>query len=179
MNGDNPGSDSREVSGSGEVSGSREVIVQLLDTTYRKPIKTWKFADKSSITIGRGDNLDVEINDAYVSRVHAELLLRGEQWFLVSRGRNGVVVGTQPITELPIAGEVTFRLGSAGPVMRFNNGADTEENSATLCFSADTLPIALLNEAKLQEEVAQITSDDYFQKLQQKASEMRRQRRGN
>lgn len=155
---------------------SCEVIVQLLDPTYRRPIKTWKFIDRSSLTIGRGDGLDVEISDAYVSRVHAELLLRDDQWVLVSRGRNGVVVGSQTITELPVASEVTFRLGSAGPVLRFNSGTDTEENSATLCFTADTLPIALVNEAKLQEDVAQITSDDYFQKLQQKVKELRRQR---
>ncbi len=153
-----------------------EVTVQLLDPTYRRPIKTWKFTDKITITIGRGDDLDVEISDAYVSRVHAELVFRENQWLLVSRGRNGVLVGTQPITELPVAGEVTFRLGSAGPVLRFNNGTDTEENSATFCFTADTMPLALVNEAKLQQEVAQITSDDYFQKLQQKAKELRRHR---
>ena len=158
------------------VDSASEVVVQLLDPTYRRPIKTWKFTDRISITIGRGDDLDVEISDAYVSRIHAELVLRVDQWILVSRGRNGVLVGTQPITELPVAGEVTFRLGSAGPLLRFNNGTDTEENSATFCFAADSIPLALVNEAKVQQEVSQITSDDYFQKLQHKAKELRRQR---
>lgn len=155
------------------------VIVQLLDPTYDRPLKTWKFTDHSSITIGRSDGLDVEINDAYVSRLHAELVFRDDHWVLVSRGRNGVLVGSRQITEAPIVSEVTFRLGSAGPALRFSTGDITEENSGTLSYTADTNPLLILDETKLREDVAQISADDYFQRLQQKVKTLRHQRRGS
>jgi pSer/pThr/pTyr-binding forkhead associated (FHA) protein len=157
-------------------SAAREVTVQLLDPTYRRPIRTWQFTDQLQITIGRGDDVNVEISDAYVSRVHAELQLRDDQWLLISRGRNGVMVGSQSIVELPVPSEVTFRLGSAGPLLRFSTIAAAESPSATLCFSADANPLLSLDETKLQDEVAAITSDDYFQKLQQKVKTLRRAR---
>jgi hypothetical protein len=157
-------------------SAAREVTVQLLDPTYRRPIRTWQFTDRPQITIGRGDDVHVEISDAYVSRVHAELLLRDGQWLLIARGRNGVMVGSQSVTEVPVASEVVFRLGSAGPLLRFSTKATTEAASATLCFTADANPLLALDETKLQDEVAAITSDDYFQKLQQKVKTLRRAR---
>ena len=153
-----------------------EVTIQLLDPAYRRTVKTWKFVDRKSIRIGRGDDVDVEISDAYVSRVHAELLHRDGQWNLISRGRNGVQVGSQTITDIPVSGEIIFRLGSAGPSLRFNTATVVEVASATLCFDADSNPLLHLDETKLQDEVAQITNDDYFQKLQQKVKELRRQR---
>jgi pSer/pThr/pTyr-binding forkhead associated (FHA) protein len=168
MNGDN--------SSAREAPLPLEVTIQLLDPAYRRPVKTWKFVDRKSIRIGRGDDVDVEISDAYVSRVHAELLHRDGQWNLISRGRNGVLVGSQTITELPCSGEIVFRLGSAGPSLRFNTAAVMEAASATLCFTADANPLLHLDETKLQDEVAQIANDDYFQKLQQKVKELRRQK---
>jgi len=153
-----------------------EVTVQLLDPAYRRPVKTWKFVDRKSITIGRGDDVDVVVSDAYVSRTHAEVRMRDGQWILISHGRNGVIVGSQVITEQPITGEIAFRLGSAGPSLRFSTAASVEVASATLCYDADSNPLLHLDETKLRDEVAQITDDDYFQKLQQKVKALRRQR---
>jgi pSer/pThr/pTyr-binding forkhead associated (FHA) protein len=154
----------------------REVTVQLLDPSYRRPIKTWKFVDRSVITVGRGDTADVLISDAYVSRVHAELVAREDQWILISRGRNGVMVGSQSITEVPIHGEIAFRLGSAGPALRFSTSAPQEAASATLSYSAESNPLLLLDETKLRDEVEQIVSDEYFQKLQAKVQALRKSR---
>jgi pSer/pThr/pTyr-binding forkhead associated (FHA) protein len=155
----------------------REVTVQLFDPSSRQPVKTWTFDDKPTITIGRGDTADVLISDAYVSRVHAELTYRDNQWILISRGRNGVLVGSQVITETPILGEVSFRLGSAGPILKFSCiSAPAEATSATLSYTADTNPLLHLDETKLRDEVAQIASDDYFVRLQQKVKELRRNR---
>ena len=155
---------------------SGEVIVQLLDATYRKPVKTWKFADRTDISIGRDADRDVEISDPYVSRLHAELLFKDDRWTLVSRGRNGVVVGTRPITELTINTDVQFRLGPTGPLLRFSTGAAGEDNSSTLCFDVDTIPVFLLDETKVRDDVGEIATGEYFQNLQQKVSELRRQR---
>jgi len=111
------------------------------------------------------------------ARVHAELTFRDGQWRLVSRGRNGVLVGSQTITEIPVLGDVTFRLGTAGPLLKFNTlAASTEGTSATLSYTADTNPLLHLDETKLQNEVDQIASDEYFVRLQQKVKELRRSR---
>ena len=157
-------------------SASGEVIVQLLDPTYRKPVKTWKFTDRTEVSIGREAERDVEISDPYVSRLHAELHFRDDRWRLVARGRNGVVVGTRPITELTINSDVLFRLGPAGPLLRFSTGEAGEDNSSTLCFDVDTIPVFLLDETKVREDVGEIATGDYFQNLQQKVGELRRQR---
>jgi pSer/pThr/pTyr-binding forkhead associated (FHA) protein len=163
----------------GGVSGPpHEVIVQLLDPTYRRPVKTWTFLGHTTITIGREAERDVEVSDPYVSRLHAELLLKDDAWILVSRGRNGVIVNARPITELSVGSDVVFRLGAAGPSLRFSTGANADESSSTLCFDTETIPVAIVDKTKLREDVGEITSGDYFQKLQQKVEELRRQRRG-
>jgi FHA domain len=154
----------------------REAVVQLLDPTYRRPVKTWKFVGKSPITIGREAGRDVEISDPYVSRLHAELVWRDNTWILVSKGRNGVVVGSRTITELPLSEQTMFRLGAAGPALRFCLADELEEHSATLCFDTETIPVCLVDQSKLREDVGQITSGEYFQKLQQQAETLRRER---
>jgi hypothetical protein len=154
----------------------REVVLQLLDPTYRRPVKTWKFAGKTSISIGREAGCDVEISDPYVSRLHAELVWRNNEWLLVSKGRNGVVVGSQAVSELPLAARTLFHLGSAGPALRFSTGEESDEHMATLCFDTETVPVCLVDEAKVREDVGQITGGEYFQSLQQQAEELRRRR---
>jgi hypothetical protein len=156
----------------------REVIVQLLDPTYRRPVKTWSFRGHTTISIGREAERDVEVSDPYVSRLHAELILKDRAWVLVAKGRNGVIVNARPITELVVDSDVVFRLGAAGPALRFSTAASEEEHSSTLCFDTETMPVAIVDKTRLREDVGEITSGDYFQKLQQKVEELRRQRRG-
>ena len=166
------------MSGDGSpIAPPREAVIQLLDPTYRRPLKTWKFIGKSVITIGREAGRDIEISDAYVSRLHAELIWRENGWVLISKGRNGVVVGSRTIAELPLDTTLTFRLGSAGPALQFSSGDESEEHSATLCFDTETIPVCLVDQSKLREEVGQITSGEYFQKLQQQVETLRRERR--
>jgi hypothetical protein len=154
-----------------------DVIVQLLDAALGRTVKTWKFAGQPKISIGRQPDCDVEISDAYVSRLHAELQFRSGQWSLLSRGKSGVVVRNSQITELPIDSEVTFQLGSSGPVLRF---AVTTEDAAcahTLVFDAHPLPSFALDETRLRDEVVQIADGDYFLRLQAQARDLRAQRR--
>ena len=153
-----------------------EVIIQLLDTALGRTVKTWKFAAKPRLSIGRQPDCDVEISDAYVSRLHAELQFQNGQWLLLARGKSGVVVRNQQITELPIESEVTFQLGSSGPVLRF---AVSDEDAAcghTLVFQPQPLPSFSLDETKIRDEVVQIADGDYFQKLQARARTLRAQR---
>jgi len=142
-------------------------------------MKSWKFDGQSHITIGRSPDQDIEISDPYVSRQHASLILRDGEWVLVSRGRNGIVVANQLVLEYPVSGDVNFRLGTEGPTLRFRVTAERDESMATISF--DTLPTPLfeLDERKLQDDVGAISDGDYFQKLQLRAKQLRRQRDGD
>ena len=152
------------------------VVVQLLDAANSGVLKTWTFQEKAAISIGRSDDRDVEVVDPYVSRTHAVVELRGTQWVLVSHGRNGVYVNNESIQEFPIAREVTFRLGSAGPRLAFKTSKPKEENLATLSF--ETLPMSLfeLDEKRLAAEVGEIAGHDDFARLQEQARALRQRR---
>lgn len=154
------------------------VEVHLLDPTAGSSMKTWRFNGETRITIGRGDDCIVEILDPHVSRLHAALSLHEGRWILISLGRNGVLVGSKAISEEPISDGVTFRLGPMGPSLRFCLAAEKKaEYMQTLCFDADAMPFFVLDKSKLQDEVSEIASEDFFLKLQQKAQALRRQRK--
>jgi pSer/pThr/pTyr-binding forkhead associated (FHA) protein len=132
------------------------------------------------------DESDVQISDPFVSRTHAELRATGNGWSLVSLGRHGVVVQGETITELPITGETTFRLGSAGPTLRFNPiaaqlenpVAPQSDNRMTMMFDSTLVEnLFQLDHKKLEHEVSEITDADYFQELQRRAQQLREQRK--
>jgi len=158
------------------IPGLSHVVVQLLDTANSGVLKTWTFQDKTAITIGRSDDRDVEVVDAYVSRTHAALEHRGGQWVLVSHGRNGVYVNNELIQEFLILREVTFRLGSSGPRLAFKIAATHEESLATLCL--ETLPESFfaVDEKRLAAEVGEIAGRDEFARLQEQARALRQRK---
>lgn len=150
-------------------------MVQLLDAALGRPVKTWRFAARQVITIGRLPDRDVEINDPYVSRLHAELRFSAGRWTLISLGQNGIVVQHEQISELAIDAEVAFQLGPKGPRLRFvaQQEGDESENGRTLCFDSVEFPEFIVDQSKLLQEVAAIEGDDYFQKLQSQAKSLR------
>ncbi len=150
--------------------------MQLLDPALLRPVKSWAFTDQTVITIGRSPEQDVELVDPYVSRNHANLVYRDGQWRLVSLGRNGVLVANKQVTDHPVAEEVRFRLGTQGPTLRFSTTAQREEALSTVLIETLPAPEFLLDERRLQTEVGEIAAGDYFQELQQRAKQMRRQR---
>jgi pSer/pThr/pTyr-binding forkhead associated (FHA) protein len=150
-----------------------EVIVQLLNPSQGGVLKAWRFRNQTSISIGRADDRDVEVVDAYVSRTHAVLEARDGKWVLVSHGRNGVYVDNRPIDELIIGREVKFRLGSSGPLLAFQTSSARDENLATL--SLDTLPVSFfaVDEERLEADVGAIAGREDFLRLQEQASALR------
>jgi pSer/pThr/pTyr-binding forkhead associated (FHA) protein len=154
-----------------------EVAIQLLDSSSGRTIKTWTFIGRAQITIGRSPDRDVEMSDPYVSRNHANLEFREGQWHLISLGRNGVVVANQLVTEYPVTGDVNFRLGMEGPTLRFRTTTEkAAEILSTICFDTLPAPMFELDGTKVQKDVDAIVDRDYFQQLQQRAKQMRRQR---
>ncbi len=155
---------------------ARGVVVQLLSPTNGMVLKTWKIAGKNKISIGRETGCDIEVLDPFVSRKHAELVHNDGKWWLVSQGRNGILVHNLRVEEIPLHGEVTFRLGSAGPEMRFLLEGATESNMATLCVDTAPITIFMVDEAKVQNEVGAITAREEFRRLQEHVRELRRKR---
>ena len=153
----------------------RKVLIELLDPTCERPVKTWTFEDRLLITIGRADDQDVEVSDGYVSRSHAQLVLREGEWRLVSLGRNGVVCENKLVSDYLLKNGEKFRLGSNGPCLRFRTSGKTE-SMHTVCFESLPAPLFQIDETKVQEEVGQIAEGEYFQSLQDKARKLRKQR---
>lgn len=159
-----------------EVPSAPTVSIHLLDSTFERPTKTWRFDEKTAISIGRADDCDVEITDPYVSRLHALLEYADGKWKLLSKGRNGVLVHNRPVEEFAVESDTIFRLGPNGPGLKFQLSAFEAESSRTLCF--DTLPVGFLgiDRRKVENEVESIAQGDYFQTLKEKAELLRRQR---
>ena len=161
------------------------VAVHLMDSALGRPIRTWNFTSKQLITIGRADECDVQISDPYVSRNHAELRAAGGNWSLVSLGRHGVLIQGETITEIPLTAETIFRLGSSGPTLRFDLTAPASESPAapsdnrmTMMFDATLVEnLFELDHSKLDREVSEIADADYFQQLQERAKQLREQRK--
>lgn len=156
------------------------VALHLIDPASGRLIKSWTFTDQAHITIGRSPDQDVEMSDPYISRNHANLVHRDGQWMLVSLGRHGVLVANQLITEVPVDGELSFRLGAEGPTMRFRTKVEVaEELLATMNVDTIPAPVFELDQAKLEEDVNTITSGNYFQSLKQRAQQLRQRHRRN
>jgi hypothetical protein len=153
-----------------------EVTIHLLDPASGRPVKSWEFIGKERITIGRSPEQDVAMSDPYVSRHHAELTRRDGQWYLVSHGRNGVVVANKMVMDHKVGNEISFRLGVEGPLLRFCAKSEQVEAMATISFDSQSEPMFQLDEIKIQQEVTEIAEGDYFQRLQQRAKQMRLQR---
>ena len=151
------------------------VLVHLLDTNSGLPVQSWTFESKSSLRIGRGDEPDISVPNPYVSRHHAELRFRDGQWYLVSFGRNGVLVRNELISEYLIVDEVDFHLGAKGPLLRFQQSKLDDAANGTLSFDSDEHFLFQIDDAKVQQEVADIVDADYFQNLQSQAKLLKRQ----
>jgi len=160
------------------------VAVHLLDSALGRTMRSWRFEDKSLITIGRADDSLVQVSDPYVSRNHAELRREDGRWALVSLGRYGVIVQGQQVTELPITVDTTFQLGASGPSLRFELAAGATNNRITETDNRMTMMLDStlaenmfqLDQNKLNEEVGEIFIGSYFQDLQKRAQQLRKQR---
>jgi predicted component of type VI protein secretion system len=148
-------------------SAGRHVVVHLLDSTQGHSLQTWRFMDRSLITIGRSDENDVALADPHVSRAHAKLVYEDGTWKLISTGRHGTLVEDRLVSEYTMRHGTMFRLGSAGPTLRFDTQAPETRRSETMDnINFDVLEMLEIDELRKQQEVNQITGNALFQQLQ-------------
>jgi hypothetical protein len=158
------------------------IALSLLDPASGTALQRWHFADKPLVRVGRLDENDVVVQDARVSRVHAELRLGGGGWELTSLGRNGVFINGSKVAAVALCEGTCFQLGPSGPVMRFGDAVDaagtessgrqsTVYQDAFLILDVDALSI---NEGRKQEELERIAQSDSFRQLVEQARRLKR-----
>jgi pSer/pThr/pTyr-binding forkhead associated (FHA) protein len=157
---------------------SPDVAIELIDPAKGRPIRVWRFSNEPVISIGRAADRHVEINELYVSRLHAEIHAVDGRWMLRSLGRNGVMVHGQVISEMSFDENLTFRLGASGPTLRFRGDGDVNDFVATIGYDVVQQEMFRLDAGELVREVQAVASAPYFDKLQQAAREMKKRRAG-
>jgi pSer/pThr/pTyr-binding forkhead associated (FHA) protein len=149
-------------------TAGRFVVIHLLDSAQGHSLQTWRFGDQSQITIGRGEENDVSLSDPHVSRAHARITYQAGNWTLVSTGRHGTLIDDRLVSEFPLAHDTVFRLGAAGPTLRFGTHAPETRRSETMDnVGYDMIAMLQIDEKRKQHEVDQIAGDVLFQQLQE------------
>ena len=82
----------------------------------------------------------------------------------------------QLITEYAVGADISFRLGTEGPTLRFRTSVERIDAMATISSDTMTELVFQLDDQKLQAEVGEIADGDYFQNLQAQAKKLRRKR---
>jgi diguanylate cyclase (GGDEF)-like protein len=99
------------------------VVIYAKDESLRG--KRFKL-EKSPLTLGRVPDNDVVLEDDSVSRRHAEVVQRGETWFVVDVGsRNGTLHNEAELPrEAPLSHGDRIKIGST--IFKYLTGADAE-----------------------------------------------------
>ena len=150
------------------------VSLHLINPDTGHPIQTWLFETQRSVRIGRADGNDVVIPDPSVSRFHAELQFNGSDWELVNLGRNGTLISNHSISRARIDEQTLFRLGSGGPLLRFEHSGGALQDLNTMIGAVAAPQHIQINESQKDSEVQAIVESEYFQHLQGISSKLRK-----
>jgi pSer/pThr/pTyr-binding forkhead associated (FHA) protein len=155
------------------------VSVMLLDSAQGQPIQTWRFTNQAEISIGREDGNDIVISDPHVSRRHVRIVAMEGTWMLFSQGRHGTIIDDRLVAEKELYSGTVFRLGPAGPMLRFDRGKLSTNASQTMDqISPDMLDQLKIDEQRMQQEVDQIAAGALFDELLQESQRLRSTRHG-
>jgi pSer/pThr/pTyr-binding forkhead associated (FHA) protein len=91
------------------------ITLTLLHPQNETAIQTWRFPTHSVIRIGRSKSNEVTLYSAVVSRLHVEIVQKGEGWALISRGSNGVFCEGKRVNHTLVKNGMVIRLASSGP----------------------------------------------------------------
>ena len=153
-----------------------KISIHLLDSATGQPIQTWRFEGRPLIRIGRSEENHIVITDPSVSRFHAELQCQEKYWQVVNFGRNGILVGSRSVSQARIEDRTIFRLGSAGPLLRFSwCELEFEELNTITGGFLHPGPSIKIDEAQKDLQVREIAESEYFQQLQRISQKLRSQ----
>lgn len=150
-------------------ASAEPVTLHLLDSAQGHVVQTWRFKDKTAIVIGRGEDSDVVIADAQVSRLHAKLVWQDGAWNLQSTGRHGTLVNDRLVAETQLKGDTIFRLGANGPTLRFEMGHAERRPSETIdSIHPDLIAMLEIDFERQQQEADDIAGNSLFRELQER-----------
>jgi membrane-bound lytic murein transglycosylase D len=76
-----------------------------------------EFRFARTFSIGRGEDCDIRIDDAEVSRKHMVVSCEAGRWSLQDRSRNGIFADGERVESTEISGRLAVTLGTDGPVV--------------------------------------------------------------
>lgn len=156
------------------------VSVHLLDSTTGHAVRSWTFADRPVLNVGRLEENDIVISDPAVSRLHVTLRFADGAWRLESVGKHGVLIDERRVEAAELPPNTVFRLGARGPTLRFDFVEAVEPQSqqcqTTIEFDSFAVGTLSIDRESAAEQVRQITDDHGFQRLLEQAAELRKRR---
>ena len=150
------------------------VSLPLVNPDTGRPIQTWPFEAQRSVRIGRAEGNDVVISDPSVSRFHAELQFNGTEWELVNLGKNGTLISSRSISRVRIDEQTLFRLGTDGPLLRFEHSAADFDCLNTITGTVAPPQSIQIDESQKDSQVRAIVESEYFQHLRGISSKLRK-----
>jgi len=152
------------------------VVLHLVETDHGRPLQTWTFENRDTITLGRLPDNDVVLADPRVSRSHAYIRRENDQWQLISISQQQLSVRGQLTPEVNLQAGMSFRLGRSGTLLRFEDALHSAVPTQTISVDSLDMPELHLDDTKMQHEVNQIVQASYFRNLKEKARLLREQR---
>jgi len=150
------------------------VSLHLVNPDTGHPFQTWLFETQRSVRIGRAEGNDVVISHPSVSRFHAELQFNGREWELVNLGKNGTLISSHSITRVKIDEQTLFRLGTGGPLLRFEYSGVAFDCLNTITAAVAPPQSIQIDECQKESQVRAIVESEYFQNLQGISSKLRK-----
>jgi len=99
-------------------------IVLMLKSTELKTIET----DKETITIGRENNSDIQINNLGVSKKHAAITLQNGSYFIEDlNSTNGTLLNNEKITKAGLSGKDVVTIGKHTLFVSTQKGHDATQ----------------------------------------------------
>ncbi|MCW6037602.1 FHA domain-containing protein [Spirulina subsalsa FACHB-351] len=100
------------------------ITLTLLHPSQSTPVQSWLFDSETVVRLGRGNQNDVVLYSAVVSRRHAELQNFESKWELINFGANGTYIDGKSITQARVVDGMIIRLGESGPKLLIGLGAN-------------------------------------------------------
>ncbi|MCY2968180.1 MAG: FHA domain-containing protein [Planctomycetota bacterium] len=154
---------------------SLAISLELLEAHQGHPVQSWEFASDETVVIGRARESNVVIGNPYVSRTHACLRVNDGRWELSSTSSHGVIVDGRRRDFVVISDGTEFRLGGQGPWIRIRwKTSESDEESQTITFDPVRTPLLVLDPDQLADEVEEITEGDFFERLTELATRLKK-----
>ncbi|WP_165230701.1 FHA domain-containing protein [Aquisphaera insulae] len=153
---------------------NQHIALYLLESPQSHPLQYWAFEQGHLVRIGRSWDNDVVLSTPYVSRAHAYIHFDSGDWYVTSISEQGILCSSRKFRTLKLLDGLIFRLGPAGPYVKFSDAAVGEANATTLAHEAPGAASMKLDEGRMMQEVDEIIGDPYFKKLKAELGRLRR-----